>query len=362
MVPSDLDDHYESRRINFSLRTKSIRTARQSASSVSLKLEAYWQYLRLNETNLPGSNLIRTNSSNNSSSPTHPFSGAVQLYLNLKCLKKAKTFHSAANRAYSYLTNCCGDKDLRDFCRSDATAFRDYLVAKGLNGSSVVRIFTTIKSIFNFSCSEYGLDIKNPFAGIYMNRDDGVQKRLPIPNKTIITVQKECMKMNDDIRWLVGLISDTGLRLSEATGLAIDDIVLDIEIPHLIIQPHPWRRLKTKGSHRTIPLVGFSLWSAQQIKKGSICQYAFPRYIRNNERLSNSASAAVNKWLKIFIPKECSVHSFRHSMRDRLRAVECPKEIIDQIGGWSSSDVGETYGEGFPLTNLSEWVYKTSLC
>jgi hypothetical protein len=57
------------------------------------------------------------------------------------------------------------------------------------------------------------------------------------------------------------------LRLSEATGLAIDDIVLDAEIPHLIIRPHPWRRLKTKGSHRTIPLVGFSLWSAKQIKK-----------------------------------------------------------------------------------------------
>ena len=43
-VPSDLDDHYESRRVNFSLRTKSIRTARQSASSVSLKLGGYWQY------------------------------------------------------------------------------------------------------------------------------------------------------------------------------------------------------------------------------------------------------------------------------------------------------------------------------
>ena len=45
-------------------------------------------------------------------------------------------------------------------------------------------------------------------------------------------------------------------------------------------------------------------------------------------------------------------------MRDRLRAVECPKEIIDQIGGRSSSDVGESYGEGFPLINLSDWVYK----
>ena len=42
-------------------------------------------------------------------------------------------------------------------------------------------------------------------------------------------------------------------------------------------------------------------------------------------------------------------------MRDRLRAVECPKEIIDQIGGWSSGNIGESYGEGFPLSNLHEW-------
>ena len=52
------------------------------------------------------------------------------------------------------------------------------------------------------------------------------------------------------------------------------------------------------------------------------------------------------------------MHSFRHSMRDRLRAVECPKEIIDQIGGWSSGDVGESYGEGFQLINLSDWFQK----
>ncbi len=54
----------------------------------------------------------------------------------------------------------------------------------------------------------------------------------------------------------------------------------------------------------------------------------------------------------------CVVYSFRHSMRDRLRAFECPKETIDQIGGWSSSDVGETYGEGFPLDNVSVWMTK----
>ena len=43
-------------------------------------------------------------------------------------------------------------------------------------------------------------------------------------------------------------------------------------------------------------------------------------------------------------------------MRDRLRAVECPKEMIDQMGGWSSSDVGESYGEGHLLATLANWL------
>ncbi len=30
-------------------------------------------------------------------------------------------------------------------------------------------------------------------------------------------------KSNDDIRWLIALISDTGMRLAEAAGLRHDD-------------------------------------------------------------------------------------------------------------------------------------------
>ena len=89
----------------------------RSASSVSLKLKGYWQYLRLNETTLPGSKLIRANSSNKSSSSTHSFSDVVQLYLDLKGGNKAKTFHSAATRACTYLTHSYGDKDLTEFNR-----------------------------------------------------------------------------------------------------------------------------------------------------------------------------------------------------------------------------------------------------
>ena len=82
------------------------------------------------------------------------------------------------------------------------------------------------------------------------------------------------------------------------------------------------------------------------------------RYNRGSNSNANSASAAINKWLKPRVPEGCVIHSFRHSMRDRLRAVECPKGIIDQIGGWSSSDVGESYGDGFPLDRLYRWLGK----
>ena len=73
---------------------------------------------------------------------------------------------------------------------------------------------------------------------------------------------------------------------------------------------------------------------------------------------ANSASAAANKWIKLIVSANVSVHSFRHSMRDRLRAIHCPTEVIDQIGGWSTGSVGSRYGTGYPVEILGEWMSK----
>ena len=238
-------------------------------------------------------------------------------------------------------------------------AYRDYLIAKGLAGSSISRIYNALNSTLNFTINEYALDISNPFSRVYFDRTDKVKKRLPIPTNILKQIQNECYRIYDDMRWLLALISDTGLRLSEAAGLHREDLVLHHEIPHLIVQAHPWRTLKTSASERKVPLVGASLWAAQRILSEDLHRvFAFPRYNRTEQTNGNSASAALNKWLKPLVSEGCVVHSFRHSMRDRLRAVECPKEIIDQIGGWSSSDVGESYGDGFPILNLSDWLQK----
>ena len=62
--------------------------------------------------------------------------------------------------------------------------------------------------------------------------------------------------------------------------------------------------------------------------------------------------------MKEKLSKQYVIHGFRHSFRDRLRAVECPLEIIDQLGGWSFKSVGQGYGKGYELSVLNKWMKK----
>ena len=57
------------------------------------------------------------------------------------------------------------------------------------------------------------------------------------------------------MRWLIVLLTDSGMRLSECSGLLKTDISLEAAVPHVVIQPHAWRRLKTLASERKVPVV-----------------------------------------------------------------------------------------------------------
>ena len=59
-----------------------------------------------------------------------------------------------------------------------------------------------------------------------------------------------------------------------------------------------------------------------------------------------SASDALNEWMKGIISGDYVVFGLRHGLRDRLRAVECPSNIFDPIGGWTTMGIGHAYGSG----------------
>ena len=88
----------------------------------------------------------------------------------------------------------------------------------------------------------------NVFSGTFIPDDEVKKKRLPIPAPDLVKIQQECMELDDEPRWLIALISDTGMRLSEACGLQACDIHLNGNAPHINLVEHPWRRLQRTGS------------------------------------------------------------------------------------------------------------------
>ena len=367
-VPSDLQKHYSKDRIVVGLRTKSFSQAKSRAFVASAKLDEYWSHLRMTDPDILGHHLLRvpkTEQTFNLESSVGPaclsFGDALELYIDRKGNRRSKFFFAHAKRNSSYLIDVCGDKPLDMYRRSDALRFRDELLGRNLTGTTVTRILTTVRAIFNFAVSEHALDIRNPFIGLYHDRSAGVTERKPIPIETVRLIQGECIKLDDEMRWLVAFLSDTGMRLAEGAGLLKSDIHLECDIPHVILQTHPWRPLKTSSSQRMVPLIGASLWAAKRIvmTQGKDSKFAFPRYNKSGETRANSASAGLNRWLRTYLPPQCSLHSFRHSMRDRLRAVECPSEIADQIGGWTAGSVGQGYGAGYDLVILQKWLLAT---
>ena len=135
----------------------------------------------------------------------------------------------------------------------------------------------------------------------------------------------------------------------------------DTEIPYVRLCERPWRPLKTISSKRDVPLVGVALWAAQRAYENSPNDYLLPRYCSEDGCTADYASNSLNKWMKPFVPDRCFIHSFRPSLRDRLRVFECPSDIIDQIGGWKTAGVGQYYGTGFELDVLFQWMKKLNL-
>jgi integrase len=359
-IPQDLRRHYRTCRIAYSLRTKSIRDARVRAVNDAAKLDRHWHILRVSSGDLPGKHLLNDavlEPAADAPINDYSFKAAVTVYLRLKGNDRPPTFEAAVRRSCGYLIDCCGMKDLKDYVRSDATKFRDYLFSKGLNGASVARIFGTVRAVINLALSEFGLSIVNPFSNVYFDHSVGVKKRLPVKPEDIKKVQEECYKADDEIRWLIALIADTGMRLAEGAGLLRSDFIDQDGRLCVNIQTHPWRSLKTASSERIVPLVGSARWAAKRIlTQPDVSKFAFPNYNDGQRTNANSASAALNKWLKTKIGDEFSIHSFRHSMRDRLRDIECPSDIINQIGGWLSGGIGNSYGRGYSSVVLYKWL------
>ena len=89
--------------------------------------------------------------------------------------------------------------------------------------------------------------------------------------------------MSAERRLLNVLISDTGMRLSEALGLVWENVCFDHQYRQMSLGPHPWRPLKTSGSKRLAALVSVQLGAIKSRLQQEISHCFFANPIQRNQ-------------------------------------------------------------------------------
>ena len=365
-IPNDLQRLYGRDRIYVSLRTRSRRQAVASSVKIAAELTALWNSKRADyivnklcctypvaQSNNHG--LVHT-PLQDASVQLPILSEAADTYLNLKGRDRSATFESSVRRSIRYLIEQLGDKPIDAYKRKDALLLRDVLLERKLSIASIKRNFNNINAVIGLVSKELGFPAPNQFRSLFFKDVIDPTKRSSVPLPLLRDLQSRCLQVDDEARWLLALISDTGMRLSEAVGLARDDVDIIGDVPNVTVRPHPWRRLKTIDSKRTLPLIGCALWAVRRAISQGEGLFLFPSFCDGKVLKSNSVSASLNKWLKKQIGEEFVVHSLRHSFRDRLRSVECPSEVADALGGWSQKTIGQSYGSGYDIRSLQKWL------
>jgi len=289
-------------------------------------------------------------------------SDAFDFYLRNHSKGEEKKFAADARRVMTGLIDVVGDKPFEFVSRADARSYVDAELARGSATSSVRRRLSTIVAVFSQYAREHEIERTNPFSELkIMGEGSDSKERQPFSVEDLRKTVEMCRAVDDEARWITAMLADTGARLAEIVGLPLSDIVLDAEVPHIVIQEHPWRSLKNKDSKRVVPLVGASLWAAQRVVDAALpgARFAFTKYTSESSCKATSASATIAKWLR-GRGIEHTAHELRHTMADRLREVQCPEDIRKSIGGWASADVASRYGKGYSLSVMAMWLTRVA--
>jgi len=249
---------------------------------------------------------------------------------------------------------------LVDLKREHARSLRDSMLAtkkrdgSPLSPSSVRRELDMIRAMVSIAITEYDLHGKahNCFDGLEISKKDGApenewDKRDPLPQEIILSMRERMKgKLREPTLGLIWrLLEGTGCRGAEVVGLRVEDVRIDGPYPHIRVMWHEERRVKTKVSIRSVPLVGGALEAAKAaLKLAAGERMLFPRY--SYEGGPDAVSQALMKHLRKFTKdKRYVVYSLRHNMKDLLVTAGVPERDEHRILGHSLGGVGNrVYG------------------
>jgi integrase len=258
---------------------------------------------------------------------------------------QVRKWTTAKKRAVEILIEQKGDKALHELSRDDALSYADWwedrVVAEGINPGTANKSISHVGGMIRAVSKRLQLRLDNVFAGTRIEGGkDGSRRPFDLEFiRNEILADGRLADLNDEARDVVYVVMETGARPSEIINLSKHRIVLDGIIPHIRIKAEG-RLLKTDQSEREIPLVGMALDAMRRHPDG------FPRYFDKGSNLSATLMKHFKKH-NLLPSAEHSIYSFRHSFKDRLKSVEAPEELIDEMMGHTTAK--PKYGDGYGL-------------
>lgn len=245
-----------------------------------------------------------------------------------------------------------GDRPIGSVTRSDTLAFRSYWQQRIVNGEVEIdtanKCIGRVSSMFKAIDESKQLGLPKIFDKLRIGGGKDNQRVAFAPEHVQAKFLADGVfaELNAEARRAIYLITETGLRLSEACNLSRATIKLDATVPHIQVRPEG-RETKNHQAERDIPLVGVALTAMREQPDG------FPRY----RDKADSLSALVNQALEArgLRPEPGqTLYSLRHTFEDRLTAVEAPEKVVAALMGhkWHRP----RYGLGPSLEQKRNWL------
>ena len=244
--------------------------------------------------------------------------------------------------------------------RERARKLRDDMLATRKNDgsllspSSVKRELNMVRAMVSLAIKEHDLQgqANNPFESLGIASadappDNEFDKRDPLPLDVILAMRQRMAKsLREPVLGIIWrLLEGTGCRGAEIVGLRVQDVQLNCKYPHIRVMWHEDRRIKTKVSIRSVPLIGDALEAAgEAVRLAEGARMLFPRYAY--EGGPDAVSGALMKHLRKETTSERHVvYSLRHNMKDYLVSAGVPERDEHRILGHSLGGVGDrVYG------------------
>ena len=143
--------------------------------------------------------------------------------LNTRALEKTKPSYST-NRAIDTVIKLSGDKPVDHYTKQDTCSAQSS--QGGLAVTTSRRMFSVVRAVMNLGPRMVGIDQLFKF----FRRKRNWYSAFADTSVEIMNIQQACRSINDERRWLIALLSDSGMRLS--SNSFSEDFKLDSDVPH----------------------------------------------------------------------------------------------------------------------------------